>query len=249
MFLLYADEFGHDGIWDPLDPRHNHHPLFGLAGFVIPVQKWRDLDRGYLQIKRNFYAHEIIREEAKGTRPERYEAKELSDRRDIRFTNAAISLLHSLGAHTFIQGNKKPIGGPHHSDALYGSITQRLMDSFETYMRNRASKKSKGMIVLDRRAEQRDVQLLFSAQSYLFSAKNLPGSFERLIETPLLVRSEWHHGIQAADTLARAIGKIYRYRLCGEQAYKKFQDKLGTQLDTLTYHIPNQHWSSVTILA
>ena len=250
MYLLYADEFGHDGIWDPNDSRHNHHPLFGLAGFAIPAEKWRDLDRGFLRLKRKFYAWELQRGEADGVRAERFEAKDLSSRRDLRFVGAVLSLLKSLDARIFVHGRVKRIGGPHDSDALYGMITQGLMRAFEKYVRNRVGHKlGSGLMVLDRRTEARDVQLLSSAQSYLFSAQDdLRGGFHRLVEIPMLVRSEWHHGVQAADTIARLAGRLFRYRACGDASHdaKKIDEKLGSDFDGLKYSVDK--WSTVYVV-
>lgn len=233
-FLLYADEFGHDGIWDPNDPRHNHHPLFGLAGFVLPMERWRDLDRVYLKLKRSFYAWEIERAALEGKRSERFEAKTLTSARDFRFTVAVLQLIRELGGHGFVHGRCKPVGGPHDSDALYGSVTQGLMLAFENYIRKHAGTRGRGMMVIDRRTEDRDVQLLSSAQSFLFSAQgDVRGGFERLVEVPMLVRSEWHHGVQAADTLARAVGRVFRFRAAHDVTHQKFNTKLGQALDEL----------------
>ena len=138
MFLLYADEFGHAGRWDPANPRFCHHPLFGLAGFAINAACWRDVDRGYYRLKRQFYEVEMRRHVAAGQRPERFEAKDLSSRRDRRFTHAVLDLLQRHGATLFAFGRKKvaPQTG-HREDALYGAVAQGLMRAFEKFIRHR----------------------------------------------------------------------------------------------------------------
>ncbi len=248
MYLLYADEFGHDGIYDPSSPRHNHHPLFGLAGVVLDSKRWRDLDRRYLRLKQVFYRHEIARA---NVRPERFEPKELKlgNRRDVRFTHAVFDLLRDLDAVAFAYGIKKPVAHAHDSSATYGSVTQGLMRAFEKFIRNHAGKGTKALMIIDRRQETRDVEVLASAQSYLFSASgDVRGGFDRLIESPLLVRSEWHHGIQVADNVCRVVGRVFRYRTdqAGQAGWKDFDTEFGAKLDALTDHIAPR-WRSVFV--
>jgi hypothetical protein len=94
MVLLYLDEFGHAGAWNPTDPRHRHHPLFGLGGIVLECRKARDFDRWYFRLKTTYYAPEIERAwREEGKRAERFEPKQLSDRRDFRFGISSASLV------------------------------------------------------------------------------------------------------------------------------------------------------------
>lgn len=164
MQVLYADEFGHDGLWSPGDPRHSHHPLFGLAGFSVPLTLWRDLDRRFFRLKLNFYAREITDAIAtKVIRPERFEPKELDSRRDIRFAGGVLDLITGLRGVVFAYGQQKPTAATrHNSDALYGSTMQGLMRAYERFLRHRDL--ACGMMVLDRRNERRDVELLASAR-------------------------------------------------------------------------------------
>jgi len=248
MYLLYADEFGHDGVYDPADPNRRHHPLFGLAGLVITAENWRVLDRRYLGLKRHFFRHEIVRQ---GVRAERFEPKELDvgNRRDVRFTHGLFDVLDDVGAVVFAYGVKKPIAFAHDSAATYGSTTQALMRAYERYIRSRGGTRHKAVMVIDRRQEKRDVEVLASAQSYLFSAhSDVAGGFDRLIESPMLVRSEWHHGIQIADNLCRVIGRVFRYRLdrAGQAKWARFDAAFGPRIDALTHHIAPR-WRSVYI--
>ncbi len=243
VFVLYADEFGHDGVWDPHDAQHCHHPMFGLAGIALPGDRAREFDRSYLALKKSYFAPEIAAEfAATGKRPERFEWKDLRSPRDIRFSADVLRLVARLDGTLFIQGAIKPVGGPHDSAALYGSVTQGLMRCFEKYVRNAAGRRARGVIILDRRQEARDVELLASAQSYLFSA--IP-PLDRLLEVPLLVRSEWHHGVQAADNVCRVVGKVARYRCLADPQYEKVTKKLGPLLDAITR--PCGPWSSAYI--
>ena len=41
-YIAYLDEFGHVGPYiDRTHPRHNDSPVFGLAGFVLPLDEVR----------------------------------------------------------------------------------------------------------------------------------------------------------------------------------------------------------------
>ncbi len=243
MYFLYLDEFGHSGIWDPASVEHNHHPLFGLAGFVVRGDRARELDRAYLALKMNFFRFEIKADVARGKRPERFEWKALKNRRDLRFTVAVIDLVRRLGGHVFAEGKEKPVGAAGSQDALYGSITQRVLVSYERYLRNAGGReRGTGLIVIDRRSEASDLSLLGSAQSYLFSTSG-PIVFERIMETPLLVRSDWYHGIQAADTIARAVGLTYRFRSLNEPKHAKAAAVLGPVISAAAW--TNERHTSV----
>jgi hypothetical protein len=230
MLVLYLDEFGHAGAWDPTDPRHRHHPLFGLAGIAIECAKARDLDRGYFRLKSAFYRREI--EQAwlnQGKRAERFEPKQLKDRRDLRFAKEVLHLVGNLGACVVAHGRAKPVGAKDHSEmALYNSVMQGSLRRFDGVIA--AAGAASGIIIADRRSEASDTALLASAQSYLFSRNGV----RRVAETPLLVRSDWHHGVQAADTVGRVVAAVHRYRADGDQAFLGFEQRFGPLLDSLT---------------
>lgn len=238
MYLLYLDEFGHDGLWNPNDPAHAHHPNFGLAGIAVSGARVRELDRGYLALKLQYFKFEIERDwRAKNQRPERFEPKQLKNRRDLRFAADVLGLVKKLDAYVFVQGIAKPVGPVKdgNTDALYGSLAQRMLQGFERFLRNKAGHKlGCGMIVMDRRDEARDLKLLASAQSHLFSATGRL-SYERIVETPLLVRSDWYHGVQAADTVARVAGCIYRYRETQDPKLQKFAGRLQPLLTEVAW--------------
>ena len=239
MFVLYLDEFGHDGAWNPVDPRNAHHPLFGLAGFAIPADSCRDFDRSFLRLKRQFFAREIERARiVDGLRAERFEHKELANRRDVRFTVAVLRAIGAARGTVFAHGREKAVD-PHSDPRLYGQTMQGLMRVYERFLRQKGRSVGRGIVVIDRRSESRDVELLSWAQSHLFS---WGGTFQRIVETPLLVRSEWYHGVQAADVVARAVGRVYRFACTREARYERMAAVLAPEIERLTVEV-NQHRS------
>ena len=51
-YIAYLDEFGHVGPYvGREDPRHNDSPVFGLAGFTMPVEQVRGFGTWFFQRK------------------------------------------------------------------------------------------------------------------------------------------------------------------------------------------------------
>lgn len=250
MYILYLDEFGHPGPYVPTDKRFQHHPLFGFAGFVIPGDKWRDFDRSYFRLKRRLYKREIARAQVlHGTRAERFEPKRLKDRRDIRFISLVMALIGKSNGCIFARGCvKKSTPKSHSYDGLYNGLMQVTLRAFEKYLRDKAGKaRGRGIVIMDRRHESQNVRVLASAQSYLFSDLMFRQPDVRVTEIPLLVPSEWHHGVQAADGIGRAIGSIYWHRRMKNGHFKKYDVSLGPIVRAHTHTIGG--WHSVSVQA
>lgn len=244
MYLLYLDEFGHPGPYDPGDKRHRHHPLFGFAGFVIPGERWRDFDRSYLRLKKRFYKVEIERAETlEGIRSERFEPKSLTSTRDIRFASHVIGLIGKCGGHVFTRGCEKTTTVKNHSyRGLYLSLMQTTLRAFEKYLRDAAGKRvGRGVVVMDRRTEAQNTRVLESAQSLLFSHSVFRKDDVRVTDIPLLVPSEWYHGVQAADGVGRVVGASYWFRRLNDPRFKERHDKLYPLIRAHTRTIGGWH--------
>ena len=103
--------------------------------------------------------------------------------------------------------------------------------------------RDRGVIVLDERSGGQDESLLASAQSHLDGSVDQP--FPRLVAVPLVVPSEWYHGVQAADTVCRAVANVTRYRRLDEMKYSNGDAVLGPLIDELTAQIGN--WDSLYV--
>jgi hypothetical protein len=120
---------------------------------------------------------------------------------------------------------------------------QGLMQQYERFLRQAAGRvRGRGIIVLDERAASQDEILLASAQSFLYSAV---APFDRLVEAPLLVPSEWYHGVQAADSICRVIAALFRFRCANAANFAWAQNDFGAQVDRLNRPIGN--WTTIFV--
>ena len=61
-YVVYLDEFGHIGPYiSRTDPRHNDSPVFGLAGFALPIDEIRRFGTWFYQRKQELLKFEINR--------------------------------------------------------------------------------------------------------------------------------------------------------------------------------------------
>jgi hypothetical protein len=246
MYLLYLDEFGHAGRWIPDDARFGHHPLFGLAGFATPGNRWADLDRHFFRLKCDLYKKEIAQfSTSKGERAERFEPKQLKSYRDMVFAAEVLNLVHQNQGHLFAYGYHKGIDVPRHRDhAIYIGCVEHSMLNFEKYLKDRAGRHSgQGVVIMDRRNDALNSVVLGAAQSYLFGRALIDSGrpIERIIEAPLLVPSEWYHGVQMADMVGRAVASVNLHRLGLQRGLAKFEAILGPKIDAFGYGKDNWH--------
>lgn len=240
MFFLYLDEFGHSGRWIPGDPQHGHHPLFGLAGFAVPGARWADLDRQFFRLKCDLFKKEISQFAiCKGERPERFEPKQLASYRDMVFAAEVLNLVHKNQGHVFAFGYQKGIDAQNHRDqAIYIGCVDNSILNFEKYLKDRAGQHAgQGVIIMDRRNDALNSVVLGAAQSFLFGRALMQHgrAIERIVEAPLLVPSEWYHGVQIADMLGRAVAAVQLHRLGLKRGLAKFESILGPKVDSYGY--------------
>jgi hypothetical protein len=250
MYLLYLDEFGHAGRWVPNDPLHNHHPLFGLAGFAVPGMRWADLDRQFYRLKCDIYKKEIFPFAiSKGERQERFEPKQLKSRRDLIFAAEVLNLVRQNQGHVFAFGYQKSIDHKSHRDhALYIGCVENSMLNFEEYLKEHGGKQAgRGVVIMDRRNDALNGIVLGAAQSFLFgrSRNQFGRSIDRIVEAPMLVPSEYYHGVQMADMIGRATAAVHLHRLGLRKGLAKLEAILEPKLDGHAF--AKGAWTTVTL--
>lgn len=84
-YIVYLDEFGHVGPYIAVDHKsHNTHPVFGLGGFVLPVDEVRSFSSFFFNLKQHLFDKFDI-PEARKKAQERGERFQLSTWEKKRF--------------------------------------------------------------------------------------------------------------------------------------------------------------------
>ena len=126
----------------------------------------------------------------------------------------------------------------HRDHAIYIGCVQNSMLNFEKYLKDRAGRKTgQGLIIMDRRNDALNSIVLGAAQSFIFgrALDEFGRPIDRIVEAPLLVPSEWYHGIQMADMIGRTMAAVHLHRLGLQRGLAKIEAILGPKLDAFAY--------------
>ena len=164
IHLAYLDEFGHVGPYvSRSDRRHNDSPVFGFAGFVMPVSEVRAFGTWFFQRKRELLDFEIRRSgkhpavwEKKGS--SLYRAANLSRYRGLRkLTGRLLARIERSGGYVFHAGIRKTTSpGKHDANALYSAMLRESIGRLDAFCREDCDPPAHFLLALDehpRRAE------------------------------------------------------------------------------------------------
>ncbi|MGJ4843915.1 DUF3800 domain-containing protein [Leifsonia sp. Le1] len=211
------DEFGHIGPYvSRTDAHFKTHPVFGLAGVIIPLEKARELAMFFFKLKSTLLAFEIDRENA---HPARWEKKgssllttqNVTKYREVRHAmNRILSWIADNGGHVFYVGVEKEIGPTSESpDRMYH---RALIDSIRRIGAVCAG--DSYVIVLDEHGKKFRENAVAAAAGFMFTNK---GGF-KLLEPPMQVESHLYQTVQCADWICALIGRLSAYRASDEFA-------------------------------
>ncbi|EPB5149917.1 DUF3800 domain-containing protein [Morganella morganii] len=217
LYIVYLDEFGHDGPFISHDHDiHNTHPVFGLGGFVIPANKVREFSHFFFKLKQNLFGkHEIPlarkKAEESGMRfqlsswekkgSKQYSVANLRSYKTFLTgsTNRIINNITKNGGFLFYVGEAKKRGvGKHNPQGVYKSslkeVIKRLDDEFKT-------QDAQFLIFMDdhemrKEIVKRSIYEMHQCDKY------------QLVEAPVQVDSKLYQTIQCADWLCAIYGKL-----------------------------------------
>lgn len=210
-WALYLDE---SGTTDPhrIPLPQGITPQFTLAGVILPLARWREYDREYLYLKREFFRAEIDRSskddtawEIKGsalTAPRNRDSD-----RNTAFCYRVLGLIGRFGGQiigvTFLKSLKNPLARV----SMYTKGLQILAERFDIFLREA---NAEGLMIVDSRMAhtRKGGGLDYAvAQSYLsFVFGNDQGRLmKRLVEAPLFADSQLTAGLQIADMIAALV--------------------------------------------
>ena len=247
MYIVYLDEFGHIGPYvSTRDPKYKTHPIFGIAGFVIPAENVRKFSSFFYFIKKSILAPKIDRADC---HPSEFEEKASSlfkasqfnknkkvKREKSRAIFRLIEKVENLGGFFIYVGIEKH-QSPEESNSkgLYKQVLKETIKRIDDEMESR---RSNFLIVLD---QQDDMNEKKSSTSNMRHELVKQASFSmcgddkrrRLIEPPIQAESHLYQTVQFADWVCGIVSKFSFYELEPEEkeSYKVFHDLFKERLD------------------
>ena len=220
-YIAYVDEFGHDG---PFISRHhelhNDSPVFGLAGFVLPVNNVRRFSTYFFELKKNIFKAKI---EKSGRPAAKWEMKGIDHFRpskimqpEVRanFTAPLNTLIHTLDGHVFYAGSeknhlKKQVTPTNlYTHALKETI--KLLDNFCT------QKNAKLLLCADHHNNKKAMIEACVIEMFGFSNR------ANLLEPMFHADSHLYQTVQFADWIAAIVGKCQAFSTRPAE-YKNYQ--------------------------
>jgi len=207
-WALYLDESGNVDRHDvPLGTGQT--PVFSIAGLALPLGQWRDYDREYLSLKRNFFAKEI---DASSKTDTKWEIKgnnliaprNKGSERNKNFTYKVLDLIKKYDGKVFALSTLKCSKKPTSKTTIYTKAIQIIDERYDVFLRE---KDADGIIILDSRMAHMkkgagvDYTVATSHLSFIFGNKH-GRELKRIKEAPLFADSCLTAGLQIADIIA-----------------------------------------------
>lgn len=211
IYMVYLDEFGHIGPFgSKTDAKFKESPVFGLAGYIIPLEEVRRFRTWFYQQKCHLLKFEIDRA---GQHPAVWEKKgaalytvnNVTKYRELRATtNRILNKIQKVGGKTFYVGLRKT-HSPEVADAnaLYHGVLKEALKRLNDFCEHDAPENSRFLLALDEH-DQRD-QLLTTASMQTYGGET---PMRHLIEPPFQIESHRYQTMQTADWLAGLVGRL-----------------------------------------
>jgi hypothetical protein len=216
MYIAFLDEFGHIGPFvSRKDPRYNHSPIFGLAGFIIPHNRARSFATWFFQAKNQLLAAEV---KTCGKHPATWEKKgtELFTTKNVaRYPNIRSTIYRMMNqiyrndGRLFFYGREKyQTATASNPSGLYTTVMGHAVRQIDKFC---ATQNQQFLMILDQHESR--IQLLETAAKTMFGSQPA----RCLIEPPFQVESHLYQTIQAADWIATLVGRLWAFRVAPAQ--------------------------------
>ena len=213
-FIAYLDEFGHIGPFvSRNDPKYNESPVFGFAGYLLPLEEVRSFGTWFFQRKCELLDYEIKRS---GKHPALWEKKgaALYTVRNVtkypelrKFTFRLLNEISKRGGHTFYVGIKKHAAPEdHRPNQLYIRMLLEAIKRLDEFCAVELTGDAGFMLALDEHEQRSEMLTAASKSMYGTSARR-----RHLIEPPFHLESHRYQTVQAADWIAGLVGRLGAY--------------------------------------
>jgi hypothetical protein len=210
-YVVYLDEFGHIGPYiHRTHANHNDSPVFGLAGYALPITEVRRFGTWFFQHKCHLLQFEIDRS---GKHPANWEKKGASlytvtnveKYRELRqFTFRLINKIQQSGGFLFHVGLNKHRGvAAFDPNDLYKFVLREAIKRLDQHCLDDGNPGQDFLLILDEHAQRQ--ALVTEASIAMYGTANPRRS---MIEPPLQVESHRFQTMQAADWIAGLVGRL-----------------------------------------
>lgn len=240
-WVFYVDESG-DSNAHHVPVRNGETPLLALTAVPLPLEEWRNFDRDYLRLKRNFFGPEL---ERSSKRAEIWEAKgnELTaprnrgSHRRRAFLAEVLSLVSRYNGRLFSVIFLKNDITPVPAASMYTMGFQYLAERFSIFLSEQPTG-SNGIIIFDSKMDKVDWHVTHSHMTDVFG--NETGrQLVNILEAPLAADSRLTAGLQIADNIGSAVYGVYYARHCaslqGAHDYSHVYDWFGERLKAMQF--------------
>ena len=237
MRFVYLDEFGHIGPFVSRNGKsHNEHPVFGLAGIMLPERFVRPFATKFLQLKQNMLAADIEKSgqiaqkwEKKGSdifRPKAIERYEGVRAGGFRLINE----VRLCGGRIIYYGREKTVGKVDgNSLGMYKTVLSHIMRRIDNFC---DQVDENFLLVVDQHSARKE--LLECAAKTMYG--HTPT--RRLISPPFEVESYLNQNMQCADWIAAIVGRLWAYETQPSEYadHQKTHAYFWDRLHTLSVH-------------
>ena len=212
--VIYIDEAGNpDPHREPLV--NGETPLFSLTGVAFPLTEWRQRDRAYLRLKRQFFPDMMGRADK---RDEEVEIKgrdltgphQKNSTRRQEYNRRVLKFVNQHGGKAFAATFLKSAGQPMPSRSLYTKALQILVERVSVYIAESMTY-DEAILICDSRMKGGaglDIDVARSHMSYIFG-HSTGRTFTNIVEAPLFADSRLTVGLQIADIVAANLYASY----------------------------------------
>lgn len=229
-YLVYLDEFGHIGPYlSHTHPQYNTHPVFGMAGIVMPVSEVRQFSTFFFKLKNRLLQWEIqqAQNEAQANSTDFHVAKwekkgsslytvtNIEKYRELRSaTFRLLNHLKRINAFVIYVGIEKIRDvEKHDANKLYQSIFREIIKRLDQHCE---VEQAIFQLLLDESENKNYERLIETAALQMFG--NDPKKY--LIEPPVQLKSHLYQTMQAADWMCGLISRLTQYE-CEPEAFAK----------------------------
>lgn len=237
MLIAYLDEFGHIGPYVGRDhPRHNIHPAFGYAGYIIPAQNARFFSAEFMRVKRTLYKTEI----AKSSNPAQWERKgaeyfstgSIEARPELtRAFTGLVNKLSANGGHLFYYGDEKFRGTAKETGKSSEDYTvDALRETINRICRHAQYHNEEVVIFMDDFTEKTRREVVAQMYGHIYARTQFKDEMRLIVEPPLHIDSKLNSSVQFADWVCGLIGRASDHQLVQDSKFSWVTDRFDSNL-------------------